>query len=444
VASSLHADDWPQWLGPQRDSVWRETGIVDTFPAGGPKKLWSQPTALGYAGPAVAQGRVVITDRVQARGAKQQKDLFNKAEIDGSERVFCLDAATGDPLWVHKYACVYQISYAAGPRCTPVIDDGRVFTLGAMGDLVCLSLQDGSVLWSKNFVKDFGAKVPVWGFACHPMIDGDKLICVGGGKDQLILALDKKTGATLWASQTVEGDVGYGPPVILDFGGRRQLIAWHAQAVISLDPETGTRIWSVPFASKAALTVPTPRKVGDDRLFLTSFYHGGLMLKVGKDAAQIVWKSKAKGERPSATLDLSSIMATPFVDGEMIYGVDSYGELRGLTLDGHRKWMTMKATRGSLTPEAIAAKDEPADGERWSNAFLVKNGERYFLFNEQGDLIIAKLSPKGYEEVSRAHLIDPLNTLARTRKVVWMHPAFADRKVFVRNDEEIAAYDLAK
>ncbi len=446
LASSLSAADWPQWMGPQRDGVWRETGILESFPTAGPKKLWSQPAGIGYAGPAVADGKVYFTDRQLARDAKAPANPFDsKTAVDGSERVVCLDAASGKPVWEHKYPCKYQISYAAGPRCTPTVDGDKVYTLGAMGDLFCLATKDGSVIWSKNFVKDFGARVPVWGFACHPLVDGDKLICVGGGRDKLVLAFDKKTGKTLWASQSVEGDFGYGNPMIFDFNGRRELILWHAQAVVSLDPETGKRNWSVPFRSKAALTVPTPRKVGDDRLFFVSFYHGAFMVKVGKDNAEILWKSSARGERPNQTTDLSGIMSTPVVDGEMIYGVGSYGELRGLTLDGKRKWMTMAATRGALTPPRIAASDEPADSERWSNAFIVKNGERYFLFNEQGDLIIAKLTPGGYEEISRAHLIDPLNTMAgRNRKVVWMHPAFADKKVYVRNDAEIVCYDLAK
>ena len=218
---------------------------------------------------------------------------------------------------------------------------------------------------------------------------------IGGGPGKLILALDKKTGRELWASQTCDGDFGYNPPIIYEFGGRRQLIVWHSQAVVSLDPETGKRIWRVPFASRAALTVPMARKVGDDKLFFVSFYHGSFMLKVGADNAEFVWKSSAKGERPKQTTDLSGIMSTPFVESEHIYGVGSYGEFRCLDLDGKRIWSTMKATRGSLTPAKIAASDEPGDGERWSNAFIVKNGERFFLFNEQGDLIIAKLSPEG-------------------------------------------------
>jgi outer membrane protein assembly factor BamB len=278
-------------------------------------------------------------------------------------------------------------------------------------------------------------------------VDGDKLIClVGGSDDRLVVAFDKKTGKELWAVESCPGDFGYCPPMIYEFGGKRQLIVWHSRAVLGLDPETGKRIWRVPFESKAALTAPTPRKVGDDRLFITSFYNGSMLLKVSADKAEEVWRSKAKGEMPNQTTDLSSIMPTPVVDGDYIYGVCSYGQLRCIeTNTGKRVWETMKATRGKLTPPKVAEGDEPGTGERWSNAFIVKNGDRYFLFNEQGDLIIAKLTPKGYEEVSRAHLIDPTNTMAgKGRLVVWVHPAFADRCVFVRNDKEMICVSLAK
>jgi hypothetical protein len=171
-----------------------------------------------------------------------------------------------------------------------------------------------------------------------------------------------------------------------------------------------------------------------------------MLLKVGADKADVVWKSKAKGETPNLTTDLSSIMCTPIVDGKYIYGVCSYGQLRCIEADtGKRVWDTMKATRGARTPEKIAASDEPGNTERWSLAFIVPHGDRYFLFNEQGDLIIAKLTPKGYEEIDRAHIIDPTNTMAgNNRLVIWMHPAFANKCVYVRNDKELICVSLEK
>lgn len=440
------ADDWPQWGGPKRDGVWRESGILTQFPAAGPKIVWRTPVHLGYAGPAVASGKVFVTDWRLEPGQKIADNPFARDRAKGIERVLCLDAATGQQLWKHEYPVEYSISYAAGPRATPTVDGDRVYTLGAMGDLFCLDGKTGKPLWSTNFVKDYAAEVPVWGFAAHPLIDGDKLICLAGGdNDHLVIAFDKTTGKKLWNALNFSGDFGYCPPLIMEFGGKRQLIIWHPKAVVALDPDTGRTLWSVPFEVRAALTIPNPRKLGDDQLFLTCFYNGSLLLRIHADNAEVLWKSKARGERPSQTTDLSAIMSTPVIDGEYIYGVCSYGQLRCIrAATGERIWETMAATRGKLTPPKIAENPEPDDSERWAHAFIVPHEDHYFLFNEQGDLIIAKFSPKGYQEISRVNILEPTNAMARGRKVVWMHPAFADRSVFARNDKEIIRVDLGK
>jgi len=439
------AEDWPQWLGTKRDGVWRDTGIIEAFPKAGPTVVWRVPIGMGYTGPSVANGKVFVLDRVLADGAKTSTDPFAKGKIKGDERVLCLDEKTGKTVWKHEYPAEYAISYSAGPRCTPTVDGDRVYTLGAMGHLFCLNALTGKPIWSKDFIKEYESYLPVWGFAAHPLVDGEKLIClVGGSNSRLVVAFDKKTGKELWATESCNGDFGYCPPMIYEFGGKRQLIIWHSRGVLGLEPETGKRIWRVDFESKAALTAPTPRKVGDDQLFITSFYNGSMLLKVSASKAEVVWKSKSKGEMPTQTADLSSIICTPIVDGEFIYGVCSYGQLRCIKAQtGERVWETMQATRGKLTPTKVAATDEPASSERWSNAFIVKQAERYFLFNEQGDLIIAKMSPKGYEEISRAHLIEPTNKDAG-RRVVWVHPAFANKCVFVRNDIEMVCVSLAR
>jgi outer membrane protein assembly factor BamB len=446
-AGAAAADDWPQWLGPKRDGVWRETGLIDAFPKGGPKVLWREPVGVGYAGPAVAGGKVFVTDYVAGAGMKLPDGGFAKGKFAGTERVSCRDAATGKQLWSTGYPVEYTVSYPAGPRCTPTVDGDLVFALGAMGDLKALAVADGKEVWSKNFIKDYEAGLPLWGFAAHPLVDGDKLICLAGGSnDRLVIAFDKKTGKELWATESCQGDFGYSPPMIYAFGGKRQLVIWHTRAVLGLDPDTGKRLWRVDWDIKFALTAPTARKVGTDGLFLTSFYNGSALLKVSAGGAEVVWKSKAKGEMPNQTTDLSSIMCTPWVEGEYVYGVCSYGQLRCIEANtGKRVWESMRATRGARTPAKVAAEPEPATTERWSLAFVIPSGDRYFLFNEQGDLIIARLSPKGYEEVDRAHVIEPTNKMAGNgRLVVWMHPAFADKCSFVRNDKELICVSLAK
>ncbi len=436
AAASVHADDWPQWLGPQRDGIWRETGILDKFPKGGPKERWRMPVGGGYAGPAVADGRVYVADRVLGEGAKNPDNPFLASNSDGEERLWCLDEADGHVLWKKSYPCKYQLSYAAGPRATPTVGGGKVYFLGAMGDLHCYNAKTGDDVWAKNFVKDYKAPVPTWGFAAHPLLDGDKLICLVGGENSVVVAFDKDTGAEKWRQLSMETEqIGYCPPMIYKAAGVRQLVIWTPEAVNGLDPDSGKVYWSQKFKLTSNLSIPTPRLDGD-RLFVTSFYNGAMLLHLtaedGKPSATVVWKSKGRGEDPKQTDTLNSIMCTPYIRDGYVYGVCSYGQLRCLKEeDGARVWEDLRATGDVKQPT-----------ERWANAFLTPQGDRWFLFNEKGDLIIARLTPTGYEEIDRAHLLEPTNK-AMGRSVVWSHPAYADKCIFVRNDKEIVCYSLA-
>ena len=193
----LNADDWPQWMGTQRDGVWRETGVINSIPTAGLPIKWRVPIAAGYSGPAVAAGKVFVMDYVRQAG-DTTNNPFGKDELVGKERVLCLDAAMGKMLWKHEYPRPYKISYSSGPRCTPTVDGDKVYTLGAEGDLFCLDASTGRILWSKDFSKDYGATTAVWGYASHPLVLGDTLYCVVGSKDGVALALDKNTGRERW------------------------------------------------------------------------------------------------------------------------------------------------------------------------------------------------------------------------------------------------------
>jgi outer membrane protein assembly factor BamB len=250
----------------------------------------------------------------------------------------------------------------------------------------------------------------------------------------------------VWTSLSCGGDFGYCPPMIDTFGTHRQLIIWSSEAVSGLDPATGKKLWDVDFKVKAALTAPTPRKVGDDKLLVSSFYNGSRLLQIAGDgnSATVVWQGKANSEAPTRTDGLHSIMVTPTIRGDTIYGVCSYGQLRALDAkSGKRLWECMDATRGRKTAEDARTSSTPTKDERWSNAFIVANGDRFFLFNEQGELIIAKLTPGGYTEIDRAVILEPTNMMAG-RPTVWVHPAFANRAMYARNDKEIVAVDLAR
>lgn len=431
--SVTSADDWPQWLGPERDGVWRETGIVEEFPPQGPSVRWRTPIDRGFSGPAVANGRVVITDRKLGERQANPDNPFERGTVPGTERVLSLDVADGSVLWTHEYDCVYTVSYPAGPRTTPVVSDGKVYTLGAEGNLFCLDANNGDVLWSRELKKDYHIQSPVWGFSASPLLDGDRLICIVGGPESVVVAFHKDTGKEIWRALSAI-EPGYCPPMIYEAGGKRQLIVWHPEAINSLDPETGEVYWTEPFEVRSGLTISTPRKLGN-LLFVTSFYNGPMMLQLdpSQPTASLFWKGDSNSEKK--TDKLHSIMCTPFLQDGFIYGVCSFGQLRCLSIDtGERIWENLEAT-GSTG-------DVRSRTDRWANAFLIKNGDRFFLANETGDLIIAKLTPQGYQELSRAHLLEPTNPMPG-RDVVWSHPAFANRQAFMRNDEEVICVDLA-
>jgi outer membrane protein assembly factor BamB len=410
------AADWPQWGGPQRDLVWREDGIVDSLPKGELPRMWTVPIGAGYSGPAVAYGRVFVTDRIAD---------------ENRERVLCFDADDGTPLWSRQYKAPYSISYPLGPRTTPTVDGELVYTLGAVGHLLCLRADSGEVVWRKDLPKDFGTELPTWGMASSPLVDGKQLIVMAGGSDgALVVSFDKLTGKELWRALD-DPAVGYAPPVIYEFAGKRQLIIWHQSHISSLDPATGNLLWQHEHPVREALTVAMPRKLGS-RLFVSSFYEGPLMLDLGEDGVspQVVWDGA--GGTETRNNSIHSIMPTPVVTEDIIYGVSSYGQLRCLeTKNGEMIWENRKPT-----------------GEgRWWNAFIIPLGEldsgRAFLANEQGELILAEITREGYRELGRAKLIEPLQPIQR-RKTVWSHPAFAMRSVFARNDKELIRVNLAK
>ena len=418
----LFADDWPQWLGPNRDSVWREKGVVDRFPHEGLPIKWRSRVALGYSGPAVADGRVYLMDYL-VRSGKFSNDPDSREGLQGAERVLCLDAGTGHLVWKHEYDRPYSMSYP-GTRCTPTIDGGCVYALGAEGNLSCLDAATGRAIWTKDFAKDYGARTPLWGVAAHPLVHGDVLYCVVGGEGSVAVAFDKGTGRELWRSLSASGP-GYCPPTMIEHAGQRQLLIWHAEALNSLNPQTGKVFWSVPLKPRSGMAIAAPRKLGP-YLFATGEYAAMLLkLSDASPAADILWRGRPKTA-------VYCVNSTPFMQDTTIYGCDaSTGALIGVQLeDGERLWQTFAPTMGGTRRRP------------YGTAFLVKHEGRFFLFSETGDLILARLSQQGYEEIGRFHVLEPTSH-SFGQPVVWSHPAFAQRCLFARNDEELVCVDLA-
>lgn len=419
---SAGADDWPQWLGPKRDSVWRETGILDRFPRDGLPVKWRVPVALGYSGPAVANGRVFVMDYV-VRSGQVTNNADGRDRLQGTERVLCFDADSGKLIWRQESDQPYFLSYP-GPRCTPTVDGDRVYTLGAEGVLSCLDAASGRVIWSKQFAKEYGARTPYWGVAGHPLVQGERLFCVVGGQGSVAVAFDKLTGRELWRALSAS-ESGYCPPTLIEHAGREQLLIWHAQSLNSLDPTSGKLYWSVPLKPHGGMAIAAPRKLGS-HLFASGDGDTAVLLKLGdtEPSAEVVWRGTNKTAVYSAN-------TTPFLEGSMIYGCDARtGALMGVRLeDGQRSWQTFLPTAGGTRRQ------------QYGTAFLVKHDDRFFLFSETGDLILARLSPQGYEELSRFHVLEPTGH-SFGRPVIWSHPAFAMRCLFARNDQELVCVDL--
>src|SRR5688572_10838317 len=377
LAPAARGDDWPQWRGQSRDGVWNETGIVDQLPAGQIPIKWRAEIGAGYSGPTVASGRVYVTDR-----------LTKPEEV---ERVYCFDEQTGQSLWSHSYPVRYgDIGYNAGPRASVGIHDGKAYSLGATGRLFCFDAASGKVLWDEDLDAEYQIDMPNWGIAASPLVYKDLIIVQIGGEKACMVALDKNTGAQRWTA--LDDRAQYVAAIVVKQAGQDVILCWTGDSVAGLAPADGEVLWRVPWKPRnMPIGIATPI-VENNQVFFTSFYDGALMLRLKQDqpAVEKVWQRIGSSERDTDALH--SIISTPLFKDGHIYGVDSYGELRCLRAsDGERLWEDLSAV--------------PKD--RWSTIHFVQNGERTWMLNERGELIIGKLSPQGFEEISRAKLLEP-------------------------------------
>ena len=417
--------DWPGWMGAGRDNQPTDVTLPADLSAQPPKPVWRQSAAGGYAGPAVSGGRVFVTDYIT--GDDVSVANFERKSFTGEERVRCLDAKTGEEIWQHRYPVKYAVSYPAGPRCTPNVDGDRVYTLGTEGDLICFQIKTGNILWQKSLTKDYGTKAALWGYASHPLIDGKKLICIAGGDGSHVVALDKLSGEELWRQGSAT-EQGYVPPTIIEAGGVRQLIIGSPDEIRSLNPETGSVYWSEPYqASNGSIIMSPVTTVVDSKtyLFIGGYSNKNLLLELNQDApeATLVWRDINRA-------GMSPVNVQPMIDGEMLYGFDQKGTLMGVELpSGDRLWET----------------SEPLSKRPIGNgtAFLIrpKGQDRFLLFTEFGDLVLATITREGYEELSRAHVMEPTGVVFG-RRVVWSAPAHQGSRIYIRNDKEIVCFEL--
>jgi outer membrane protein assembly factor BamB len=414
TAHLAQANDWPQWRGAGRDGVWTEEGLIDRFDAPRIPIRWTVPIGSGYTGPTVAEGRVYVMDR-----------LTDPTQV---ERVLCFDWQTGESLWSHTYDCLYVgIGYQAGPRASVTIDDGRAYSIGAMGHLFCFDAVSGEILWNRDLNHQYAIRMPKWGIASAPLIEDDLVILHIGGEDACLVAFDKVTGQERW--RALPDDASYSAPIVVDQAGQRVLVCFTGDRIVGLAPATGEVYWSFPFPwERWPIAISTPVVEGD-LLLLSDAHKGTLLLRLKQDQVDVeqVWHRRREEVPDGAALHC--LNSTPMIDGAYIYGADGGGILRCLELStGQQVWQDETATPPT----------------RFGTIHLVRQGERTWLFNERGELIIARLTPEGFHEISRAKLIDTTTEQHRVRDgVTWSHPAFAYRHVFARNDRELLCADLS-
>jgi len=423
------ADDWPRWMGEKADGVWTEKGIRNDLPKAGAPVAWRVPVGWGYSGPAVAGGKVYLSDYQRAEG-----ELMNNpgkaVTWEGMERLLCLDMKTGKEIWKYEVSRTYLLSYPGGPRATPTVAGGMVYFLGAMGNLVVLDAETGEKKWEKDFQKDFGAGLPIWGFSAHPLVVGDTVYCLVGGEGSVAVAFDARSGEVKWKALNARNQ-GYCPPSIVKVGGTEQLLIWHPEGMNSLNPKTGDKYWDLPLKPTYGMSVMTPQLVGN-KIFASGIGRVGAMIELHENetSAKFAWRGKPKTA-------MYCCNSTPLIHEGVIYGSDirSSQLIAASVEDGERFWSTMEPT---------VAKKYQKNGGSHGTVYLTRHeaSGRYWLVNENGDLILAELSKKGYKELGRQHVLEPTNE-AFGRPVVWSGPAFSDRAVFMRNDKELVKVDLS-
>src|SRR5205809_4096107 len=272
LSFAVPAEDWPQFRGPNRDNVWNETGILQSFPAEGLKIRWRVPVGPGWSSPVVVRGRVFLTD-------------MRLEKPKAWERIRCFKESTGKPLWSHASELVYPEwafipEHGGGPAATPIVEDGKIYSLGRSGLVDCLNARNGKVIWERQLEYDIGE------LSCRasPLIEGNLLILFTGAKPgACFIALDKKTGKEVW--KALNETVSNSSPLVIVAGGKRQLIVWTDNAVNSLDPATGATYWREPMVTSSNDSIPTPG-VQKNRLPIS-----GLMFELSADqpAATMLW-----------------------------------------------------------------------------------------------------------------------------------------------------------
>jgi outer membrane protein assembly factor BamB len=381
---------WTNFRGPKRDGNYEAAPVLTSWPSGGLSPIWKQPIGVGYASFAVADGRAYTIEQRR-----------------GQEVVAAYDVGTGRELWIQAWNALYEDETGDGPRATPTWDNGRIYALGATGELRCLDANTGAVVWGKNILADNQARNLPWAQAASPLVVDDKVIVLpGGAPNKSVVAYNKNTGAPVW--KVMNDTQAYVSPMLVELAGRRQIMVVSSSRVVGLVPETGALLWSYAWDTSNGINVSQPIIVDQNRFFVSSGY--------GKGAALV--EVKGSGNSFTATtlwenINMKNKFNSSVLHNGYVYGLDE-GILTCLDVNtGERKWK----------------------GGRYGYGQVLLASGHLIVTSDAGDLALVKASPDQYTEVAR---------FTALKGQTWNYPAIADGRLLVRNGNEMAAYDISR
>jgi outer membrane protein assembly factor BamB len=391
--------DWPQLLGPTRDGVYAGHDLGDSWPSSGPTVVWQKDVGQGFSGPAVAAGRLILFHRL---GDKQT--------------VECLEATTGKRFWSFGYPTAYHddFGFDEGPRATPAIREGRVYTYGAEGVLNCLDLASGTNFWRVDAMAELHAGKGFFGIACSPLVEGNAvLLIVGGQPEGGIVAFDKTSGKILWKATSDEAS--YASPVTATIGGRRYAFFFTRAGLVGANPMDGKIFFDYPFRPpiRNSVSAATPLIVGDSLFLSASYGAGAVLLKIKESAPEKIWESKNA---------LSNHYATSVYREGFLYGIDG------------------RTDPGFQPPASLRCIELGTGKVRWGQdafgaAILTLAGDQLLILTEKGELIRAPASPEAFKPSARAQVLSG---------EVRAHPALADGLFYARSKDKLVCVDLRK
>ncbi|HEV3203471.1 MAG TPA: PQQ-binding-like beta-propeller repeat protein [Gemmataceae bacterium] len=408
---SLFAADWPQWRGPDRTGLSKETGLLKTWPEKGPPLLWSiSNIGLGYSSPAI------VGDRLYILGTRT-----------ASEYAFALDTKDGKEIWSSELGPIFKWqgnTWGDGPRSTPTVDGDRLYALGAQGELACLETETGKKIWGHNLYKEFNGYVmdnncPVtigWGYCEGPLVEGDQVVCTPGGDDGLLLALDKKTGKVLWRSKEVKSKAPYSSILVAEVGGIRQYIQLTENGVVGVAATDGKLLW-------------TYAKPNDDLVIRTPIFHNNYVFTTysfgaGSDLFQLIVDGPAiKAEKVYSNKNIKNEMGGVVLVDEHLYGSsrDNWVCQEFVKKKGDIAWETKRRLgSGSVT---------------------YADGQLYCFLDGNGTVLLVEASPKGYKENGRFKIPQESKQRAPSGKI-WSHPVVANGRLYLRDQELLFCYNI--